>query len=142
MPRSKATDIIDVIWNEDGSATVLGRLTARDGTGTATGVKGEGNWLKQADLSTITFSVYDEADGTQITAPTTVTISSSVLDKPDTTDVLWTKDATGYNFIHDLGPANFPTGGTIYRVEYKITTNSGAVGWGKYRGPAKTALTS
>lgn len=139
-----ATDTFQVVWNEDGSATALGRVTARSGSGTATGVNGEGNWAQQADLSTITCSVFD-LDGvtpdTAITTPT-VTIATSILDTVVTTNVIWTKDTTGYNFIHDLGAANFPTGGHCYLVEYKFTYADGTIGWGKYKGEAKPVRTS
>ena len=53
--------VFKVQWHEDGSATVLGRITARNGSGSATGIAGEGNWLEQADISTITCAVYDRA---------------------------------------------------------------------------------
>lgn len=128
--------VIQCVFQEDGTNTVLGRLTARDGTGTATGVNGEGNWIKKADLSSITCAVFDldgSTPGTAIATPT-ITIASNVLDTPVTTAVLWTADTTGYNFLVDLGPSNFPTGGNKYRVEFKFTTTGGAVGWGLFEG--------
>lgn len=133
-----------VTWREDGSATVLGRLTARNGTGAATGVAGEGNWLKQADVSTITCAVYDLDSATPSTAISTptVTVSSAVLDTPVTTTVLWTVDTTGYNFIHDLAATAFPTGSRRYSVEYKVTLTGGAVLWGVYEGQARPVRTS
>ena len=136
-----------VAWQEDGTATVLGRITARDGTGTATGVNGEGNWLKQADISTITCAVFDLSSSTPTTAiaTPTVTIATHVLDTPVTTNVLWTQETgtvTGYNFLHDLPASAFPTGEHIYRAEYKITTTGGAVLWGAFEGPAERVFTS
>jgi len=129
-----------VNWNEDSSATVLGRITARNGSGSATGVDGEGNWLQIADISTITCAVYDLDDSdtpnTAIATPT-VTISSAVLDTPVTTAVLWTKDSTGYNFIYDLLPAHFPTGNNRYEVEFTITLAGDIVVFhGTYQGVA------
>lgn|SRR3990167_4032548 len=127
-----------VEWNEDGSATVLGRLTARNGTGTATGVDGEGNFIEQADVSTITCKVFDlDGDPDTATSTPTVTISDAILDTPVTTNVIWTKDAYGYNFIHDLDSTLFPTGDHRYEVEYKITLTGGAIFHGTFIGPAR-----
>lgn len=133
-----------VNWNEDGDATALGRITARNGSGAATGVDGEGNWLQQADVSTITCKVFDLNSATPETAITTptVTVSSAVLDIPVTTNVIWTKDTTGYNFLHDLAASNFPTGGHWYRVEYTVTLSGGAVFHGVYEGQARSIYTS
>ncbi len=132
------------IVREDGSATILGRLVARDGTGAATGVRGEGDFIKQADLSTITCSVFDLDGGSPevaISTPT-VTIADDVLDVPVTSNAIWTKDGTGYNFLHDLPVATFPTGDNKYRVEYKVTATGGAVSWGVWEVTALKVNTS
>ena len=133
-----------VVWNEDGSPTVLGRITARDGTGAATGVDGEGNFLKQADISTITCAIYDRSGTTPevaISTPT-VTISTSVLDTVITANTIWTMDDTGYNFLHDLADTAFPTGGSLYVVEYVVTLTGGAVFHGVFEGIARGVITS
>jgi len=123
-----AVDRIITQWQEDGTATVLARVCARDATGAATGVPGEGKWVKQADLSAITCAVYDLSSATPAVAiaTPTVTISSAILDTPATSSELWTEDTTGYNFIHDLASTNFPTGRNRYLVEYLFTTTGGA----------------
>ena len=97
-----------VQWSEDGDATVLGRITSRAGSGAATGIDGEGNWLEQADVASITCSVFD--------------LDS---DTPVTVNTLWTVDTTGYNFIHDLAATNFPTGSNRYSVEYAVSMTNG-----------------
>jgi hypothetical protein len=135
-----------VTWKEDGDATVLARLTARNGTGAATGEDGEGNWLEQADVDTITCKVFDMDDDpdTAIATPT-VTVSSAIQDTPVTTNVIWTKDTVGYNFIHDLAASNFPTGGRRYRVEYTVTLvagKGGGVMHGAYEGVARAIRSS
>lgn len=139
-----AVNTIDAKWREDGSATVLGRLTARDGTGAWTGVNGEGNWLKQADLSTITCAVYDldTATPTTATVSPTVTISTSVQDTPVIDGKIWDLDDVGYNFIHDLASTVFATGGHRYKVEYKFTTTGSTVGWAVFEGKAEGVFTS
>ena len=127
-----------VTWIEDSDATVLGRITARNGSGAATGVNGEGNWLQQADVTSITWKIFDLQSATPETATSTgtVTVSTSVLDTPVATNVIWLQDATGYNFIHDLAASNFPTGGRNYRLEYVATLVGGEVFHGVYQGAA------
>lgn len=132
-----------VAWKEDGDATVLGRLTARNGSGAATGLDGEGNFLQVADIDTITCKIFD-LDGdpdTAISTPT-VTVSSNVLDTVVTAQTIWTEDVTGYNFLHDLAGSEFPTGESRYRVEYTVTLTGGAVFHGSYVGPAKPIRSS
>ena len=132
---------IDTQWYEDGSATVYGRLTAADATGIS--VVGQGKCLKQADLSSITFKTFDEADPDTIVNSGTVTIASSIFDtlQTSTDDPAWPFDL-GFNFRHTLAPANFPTGDKTYVVEYKITTTGGSVGWAVFRGQAMGMHTS
>lgn len=136
------SNTINVAWQEDGSATVYARLMARDATGTA--IVGQGKCLKQADLSSITYSVYDDEEtGTSAVASGTVTIASSIFDtlKLTADDPVWTF-TRGFNFRHDLGPECFPTGDHVYMVEYRITTAGGAVGWARFRGKAESERTS
>lgn len=129
-------------WNEDGSATVLGRLTARDGTGAATGRKGEGRFLKRADILTINRKVFD-LDGGSPDSPTNgvsgedIDIAAVILDTPVTSTEIWTKDSYGYNLIDDLGPTLFPEGGHHYSVEYRVQTTGGFVFHAAYTGPAR-----
>ena len=128
-----------VRWNEDGSAVCLGRVTARDGTGAYTGVRGEGNWLKQVDISTITCKVFD-LDSATPGSPTrepTVTIALAILDAPVMDGEDWDEDDVGYNFQHELLATDFPTGERRYRVEYKFTLTGGAVFHGSYQGTAQ-----
>jgi len=127
-----------VNWNEDGDATCLGRVTARNGTGAATGVDGEGNFIKQADVSAIERKIFD-LDGSTPDTPVTTnpTISTVILDTPVTTNVLWTKDSTGFNFLDDIAGSNFPVGENRYRIEYKFTLTGGAIFHGVYEGSAE-----
>lgn len=131
-----------VIWREDGGCTLLARVTARDGTGAWTGVRGEGNWVKQADLAAqgtgITCSVFDRSAATPdtATATPTVTITSAIQDTPVTNGYLWDVDDVGWNFLFDLAGTNFPTGGKLYRIEVTFTT-TGSVSWTDiWEGPA------
>jgi len=131
-----------VSFHEDGDSTILGRITARNGTGSATGIDGEGNFLKQADISSIVRKTFDlEGD---VTAPveTTLTVSTVVLDTVITTNTIWTLDTTGYNFIDDVAASLFPTGGRRYRIEYIVTLSGGAVFHGVYEGIADPIFSS
>ncbi len=133
------TNIFTVQWNEDGDATVLGRITARTGSGGATGVEGEGNWLLAADVSSIERKVFD-LDGSTPDTPviTSLTVATSVVVATGTDNVIWVKDDVGYNFIDDIPASSFPTGGNRYRVEYKVTLAGGSVFHGIYEGQASS----
>lgn len=141
MPKPQ---VFKVSFFEDGSATALARLVARDATGAATGISGEGKWIKQADLSAITCAIYDLNSATPDTATSTptVTISSAVIDTPVTDGVIWDEDLTGYNFLYDFPANSFPIGGRLYRVEFKVTTTGNAVLWLVYEGVALAVRTS
>ncbi len=133
-----------VNWKEDSDATVLGRITARNGTGTVTGVRGEGNWLKQADVESITWKMFDlnsDTPDTEISSGT-LTVSDVVLDTPVSANTIWTKDSVGYNFIHDVAAANFLTGNHNYSLEYTVTLVGGAKFHGVYGGLASPIRSS
>lgn len=134
----------DVVWLEDGTATTIARLAGPGGTGEATGNPGEGYWVKQADVSSITYASFNETTGSSTAVSSgTVTLAGAILDTPvKGLSPLWNRDTFGYNFVHSLPPACFPTGGNVFRVEYKITYASGAIGWGKLRGQAEEVVTS
>lgn len=104
-----------VVW-EDSIAYVLARI-----------VGGSGLPILQADVSAIACTVYDDhaADPTAAIVSLTVAVVSAVYDTLQTGDVRWTEDATGFNFLHKLPAAAFPTGGHTYRVEYRFTMANG-----------------
>ena len=136
-----------VVWREDGGCTLLARVTARDATGAYTGVRGEGNWIKQADLAAqgtgITCAVFDRSSATPDTAVTTptVTITSAIQDTPVTNGYVWDVDDVGYNFLLDLAGTLFPTGGKLYRVEITFTTTRSTVWTDIWEGPALSRST-
>lgn len=120
-------DKITVKWQEDGSALAMARACAKDATGAATGISGEGYWLKQADVSSIAGYVYDINSTTPDTptATLTVTVSSAILNTPDATGILWDLDDVGYNFTYNIAGTNFPTGGHQYEVKFAFTLTGG-----------------
>lgn len=91
-------------------------------------VKGiDGNYILQADLSSITYAVFNMTTGSAVAVINdTVTISTAVFDTLQT-DGIWTWDTTGYNFLHVMPATAFPTGGNVYAVEYTFTPASGPV---------------
>lgn len=134
-----------VNWKEDSSCEVLGRVTARNGSGAATGVRGEGKFLMQADVSSITAKVYnltDDPNGESPTEELTLTVSSVILNTVDESGEVWTQDDIGYNFRHALASTLFPDGGDIYRVEYKFTLTGGEVFHEYFEGPANPIIQS
>lgn len=124
--------IIKTEFQEDSPSTQKARVVAEDATGAATGVDGEGYWVKQADLSTITCNVYDRNSTTPDTAilTPTVTISTAIQDTPVVSKIVWTGDGdgavVGWNFTHEVPGTAFPTGGHLYWVEYVFTPTAGA----------------
>jgi hypothetical protein len=140
---SSPTIIACEFW-EDGAATCLARVTADDASGSATGISGEGKWIRQADLSSISCAVFDESSSTPDTAIATpsIVVSSVIIDTPVTDGVLWDVDPIGYNFKCVMAAASFPTGSHIYRIEFKFTTTGSAVFWVVFRGSAKPVRTS
>ena len=89
--------------------------------------------LVQADVSTITYTIYSLNEATQArTADANHTdealvVADTIYDTLQT-DVGWTEDATGFNFRHVIvisSYAAFATVNTTYIVEFTITPNSG-----------------
>lgn len=130
-------------FSEDGSAVLLGRVTARDGTGMQ--MSSGRKLLKQADfggVGGISMSVFDLSSDTPLTAisgPTALAVSSVVF---DTLQTDWDVDGVGYNFMTTVASTVFVTSEHIYRAETKFTTSGGTVAWGRWEGPAVGVQTS
>lgn len=126
-----------VEFTEGSSCTLLARITALDGSGLATGVPGEGNWVKQADLAAIGCKVFDRSGPTPDVAFLEPAVAlSAILDVPSTDNAVWTADSTGFNFQHTVPPTGFPDGGHVYRVEYRFAFQGGAVAFAVFEGTA------
>lgn len=133
-----------VNFKEDSTVEILGRVTARNGSGAATGIGGEGKFLQQADVSSITCKVYNLTDDatTVDTDLGSLTVSSVILNTVDSSGEVWTKDDIGYNFRHTIAETVFTDGGDTYRLEYKFTLTGGAVFFGIFEGPANPIIQS
>jgi hypothetical protein len=90
------------------------------------------NTVTSADIASGTYTIYQTLDGSLDNAVTghedvDLAIDDVVLDTL-TNDSRWTKDNTGYNFIHaPLMNTNlpFPNRGCTYIIEYKLNPTGG-----------------
>lgn len=103
-----------VVW-QDGAGICLARVIAANGA-----------YITQAGTLSISCAVYDLHSVTPnvAIATPTVTVASSVFDTLQT-GLDWTRDATGYNFRHQLADTTFATGNHVYQVEYTFVPTSG-----------------
>jgi hypothetical protein len=121
---NNAVDIFGTVF-KNGSTVILARI-----------VDAEGTPIQQADLSSISYSVYllDEVDPDTMTVATghdgeTLTIADVVYDTLQT-DAIWDVDSTGYNFKHTLDVSTnqaFTVAGRDYQIRYELTPTTGQV---------------
>ena len=127
--------IYEVQFQEGGTAIVRARLAAPDGTGLATGVSGEGKWLRQDDFSTITWEVFKEVDNAwESVGSGSLTVSSVIFDSPITSTENWTKDTVGHNFVASFSATLFSDGNVNHKIEIKCILTGGTVFWGVFEG--------
>ena len=133
--------------NEDGSFSILSRVTSLDGTGTQVKAR-EGNCLKQADVDNIMCKVVAlgtnkyATSGTEITPAPTLTPAANLYDTLQTNGWPTEDDWAGYNFRHDISPTFVPDGDQWYLFEYKFTLDTGGIEWLKVRVFAAAVQTS
>lgn len=132
---------------EDGTFSVLSRITALSGTGTT--VRDiEGPCVKKADVASITCKVYslgtnrNNQAGVALSPDPTVTINDSIFDTLQTSGWPTTEDRAGYNFRFDVGATYVPNGNEWYLIEFKITLASGAIVWLKLKVKTSSGQTS
>lgn len=123
--------------NEDSGYANLGRFCALDGSGDEVRA-GEGYVLQVADVMTVTCKVYalasrDATTGVEITPAPTIAPADVFFDVLQTTGWPTDEDEYGYNFKHNLSPVYTPNGGIWYLVEYKVTTVTAGVIFGRYK---------
>lgn len=85
--------------------------------------------VTQADITGVTYSVFDLSSDTPTTAlaghsGATLTVATVIFNTLQT-DARWTIDSTGYNFAHAIAASAFPTGNHRFRVEYLFDPASG-----------------
>lgn len=108
--------------------TFQARICANEGTGAD--VTEEGDALKQADVSTISRTVYQQTSSagewtTIISGPTSLTVSNVISDTLSNGNEQWTLDSIGRNFADTV--TVFDTANYVYGLRYKITLTSGSV---------------
>lgn len=84
---------------------------------------GDDNYITQAGMSTITYTVTD-VDGDVTVSSTPLTISAVVFDTLQT-ESRWTLDSIGYNFAFSVPVTGIPEGGRTYIVHVIFTPVSG-----------------
>jgi len=95
----------------------------------------DGAAIQQADVASAAYSVYllDDLDPDEQTVVTghdgaALTVATVISDTYVTSDDAWTRDTTGYNFVHTIdvsSNAAFAVRGSEYLVEFVLTLNSG-----------------
>jgi hypothetical protein len=132
-------------FRENSAVAVLARVTSRTGTNGATGKNGEGQFIRQADLASISCAIFQQnGEGQPLVAGATPAVAlSAILDTPELSRVDWDVDDYGYNFVHDLPASAFPDGGDAIRyvVEYLFTPNVGDQFYVVAEGPADAVET-
>lgn len=113
-----AHDIPGAVF-KDGAATLLARVVNADGAP-----------VVAADLTSVEYTVaeVDERRPGELTPVAghqgrPLSVGQVVFDALQT-DPVWTTDATGYNFRHDVDVSQdeaFPRAGALYQVRYQLT---------------------
>lgn len=120
MPQ--ASDILGTAF-KNGSAILMARI-----------VDSAGAYIQQSGVSAIKYSIYEldpcRTDNVAVVVghdTVSLSVSSVVYDSLQTGG-LWTIDATGYNFRHQIDVSQdeaFPKAGTHYQVRYELTPTAG-----------------
>lgn len=109
------TSIKQVTIFEDSGVVLMAYLLGQD----------DGTAIKQADVSTITYEVWDiTSTPSRTTSETSLTVSSVIFDTLQT-DARWKEGGVGYNFGWTAPATLFPDGSKTYRVEIKFTPPAG-----------------
>lgn len=133
--------------NEDGSFSVLARVTALEGTGTEVQAE-EGPSLKQVDVSAITCKVYDlgtnrdAQTGTPVAPDPVLTPAANLFDTLRTSGWPTKRDKAGYNFRHDVAATYCTSPENWYLLEYKFTVTGGGVIWLEVRVETRSKVQS
>jgi hypothetical protein len=136
--------MIGVLWQTNGSATVLARLCTRDGSGGPSPVPSEGNLNTAGDYGSpgsITLTVYDVTAGGTETYTATLTASAvtalqtgGIFSPPNV------PDGKGCNFLADVPGSAFPLAHHVYRVVVAAVTSGGTMGWGVWESVASPTI--
>lgn len=107
-------------------ATITGTVVESSSFSVMARIHASGANITQADVTSIEYQIYPHNSTTAHTGATALTVSSVIFDTLQT-DARWTKDATGYNFRHDVAATVLTDPATEYEVEYKFTMADSSV---------------
>lgn len=119
-----AQDIRGTVF-QNGTAVLMARVVGPDG-----------DPIETADVSSIRYSIYeinhlDPGDLSVVAGHEDVALTvGNVIYDTLQTGGLWTVDATGYNFRHEVDVSSdpaFPNAHADYQVRYEVTPTSGQV---------------
>lgn len=82
---------------------------------------GSSDPILQADIDTIEYHYFDEADPSTDLAATPAIVVADVIFDILQLDEFWDADDIGYNFRYDIPAAELINGNRTYRYEFKIT---------------------
>jgi hypothetical protein len=125
--------------NKDGTATLLGIVTARQASGQIVvdrHGRNVGNACLRTDINSILLTITDigltpETQTYQATLDVAQVILDEILHGPD--EIWFTDDSTGYNFLVDVPPSAFPRRDTKYRCVVQFFLSDGvSVGIGEF----------
>jgi hypothetical protein len=116
---TKTRPVLGVVW-QNGTAVFLARVVGWDGVPLVAG---------DVDSVEYTVSLVDDDDDTEAVPVTgheaeELTPADVLFNSLQTSDVRWTVDSTGYNFLHLLDTTTadaFSIAGRRYLVAYRIT---------------------
>jgi len=97
-----------------------------------------GSYITPDTISTVNCKVQYQ-DGTE-TYDTNLTVANVVKSDLVTDDARWTKDSTGYNFLHEVPASAFDAAGYVC-VEFMFTPVAGQTFIVAYNGPVFSKLT-
>jgi len=113
--------MFSIVTKKDSSFTVLGRITAKNGSGAASPTASEGNLVQQADISSISIKQLD-ASGNEISGRSATPSVSDVIHDTLQTSGIWGAISGGGNFEWDGEYSWAATAGEfILRVEIDYT---------------------
>ena len=124
---------------EDTPCTILGRVAALNGGGSASPVESEGTLVVQSDITSISVKVYSSLN---VLINTYTPAASNVIYNTLQTTGVFSKLDQGGNFLYTIPATGFPEGDTTVRVEVTITLNSGDLVRGLWKIPVIALLQS
>jgi hypothetical protein len=127
-----STTIFKMVVNQNGSWTLLGRVTSQDANGPLSPVPSEGNLILPTDLTSVLINAYDPTGPNPATPIFSVSPApASVIQATLQTLGIWTLIVGGGNFEYNFGASIFTLPNHDYLVVVTFTTTGGTVSYGQ-----------